>query len=293
MAALTERFTLPTSSELTRIRPFRRLVEPWQERRHLYREYAAFLDRLAETTVVPLREFAAACSPERVVFGLRHDVDDRLGSALEFARIEHERGLRATYFVLHSAPYYRTDALLPALRRLEELGHEVGFHYDLVTSQVVRGVDPRAELARELERLRDAGLDVVGAAAHGSYWGHKLGYKNTYFFRGLDSPEPGFPNVEHVGDTRLLKGTLAEFGLDYDASALGETHYWTDSRLDERGRRWHPRLADVEALVPGDAAIALVHSCHWDRSLAAKYARTLRRLAGRAFVASRKRDTHP
>jgi hypothetical protein len=293
VGGLTDDYVLPTSAEMTRAHPLRRLAEPWRDRHHLYREYADFLDRLAPLAVVPLREFGRARAADRAVFALRHDVDDRLESALEFARLEHERGLRATYFVLHSAPYYGTDALLPALRRLQDLGHEVGFHYDLVTSQVVRGVDPRAELQAELGRLRAAGLDVVGVAAHGSYWGHRLGYKNTYFFADLQGPEPGFPNFERVGDVELAKATLAEFGLDYDASALGETSYWTDSRVDRRGRRWHPRLADVESLAPGEAAIALVHSCHWDRSLAAKYARTLRRLARRAVAATSRRDTHP
>lgn len=265
---------------MTRRRPLRRLAEPWYERTHVYSAYAAFLDRLrvAETTVVPLREFRAAPSP---VFGLRHDVDDRLESALVFARLEHERGLRATYFVLHTAGYYRGPNLIPALLELQGLGHEVGFHNDLVTLQVVEGEDPRAYLASELARLRAAGLDVVGVAAHGSYWGHRLGYKNEYFFRGLDDPQPGFPNATRVGNVELAKGRLEEFGLEYDASRLGETRYWTDSWVDDTGRRWHPDLIDVPSLGATDRSIALVHSCHWDGSVADKLRRTVARLARR------------
>ena len=289
MSRTGEGFRLPASAELTRARPLRRLAEPWLERRHVYSRYAAFLDRLAgpRFEVVPLRELRSTAPGDRVAVGLRHDVDDRLGSALELARLERARGLRATYFVLHSARYYDGPDLLPALHELRRLGHEVGFHYDLVTLQVVHGGDPREYLARELARLRAAGIDVVGAAAHGSYWGHKLGYKNDYFFRGLDEPQPGFPNSERVGDVVLAKGTLDEFALEYDASRLGETHYWTDSWTDASGRRWHPDLLDLDALAPGSRAVVLVHPCHWDRSALHKAVRTAGRLARRTVEGRR------
>jgi hypothetical protein len=95
---------LEPSAEVLRVRPLRTLLRPIRERRFLYREYEAFLDQLADADrfhVVPLREFSTT-SEDRVLVGLRHDVDDRMDAALEFARLEHERGLRATYFLLHT-----------------------------------------------------------------------------------------------------------------------------------------------------------------------------------------------
>jgi hypothetical protein len=289
--SVTAGYGLPSAEELIRQRPLRRLVEPWLERGQLYSRYAAFLDRLASDRydVLPLRELGGASPAERARIGLRHDVDDRLESALVFARLERERGLRATFFVLHSAPYYVRPGLIAALREFQDLGHEIGFHYDLVSLQVVEGQDPRRYLARELARLRANGIDVVGVSAHGSYWGHKLGYMNDYFFPELGGPVAGFPAYERVGDVPLVKGELREFGLEYDASQLAELHrpseirFWTDTWVDRRGRRWHPDLAPLDALGPGDRAILLVHPCLWDRSLPAKYVRTLGRLARRAL----------
>jgi hypothetical protein len=289
-------FSLPSSAEITRVRPLHRLAEPWLERRFVYARYAAFLDRLTAPRfeVVPLRELGGFDSGTRVLVGLRHDVDSRIDSALAFARLEHDRGLRSTYFVLHTAGYYARADLVPKLRALQDLGHEVGLHYDLVTAQVVEGADPRALLASELERLRSNGIDVVGVSAHGSYWAHRLGYKNDYFFRDLPSQE-GFPNTDRVGDVVLAKGELAEFGLEYDASQLAElhnpsgAHYWTDAVFDESGRRWHTDFADLDALPAASRAVALVHPCLWDRSLASKYARTVARLARRLASASRRR----
>jgi hypothetical protein len=280
--AQSGRFTLPASAEVVRRRPIRRLVEAWREREHLYARYADFLDTIAPSGLRPVQlgDFAAA-GPG--VLGLRHDIDDRLESALVFARLEAERGVRSTYFALHTAPYYAHDDLIPALRELQDLGHEVGFHNDLVTLQVVGGGDPRAYLAAELERLRGHGIAVVGTAAHGAYWCHRLGYKNEYFFRDVDGEQPGFPNTERVGDVALQKGTLAEFGLAYDASQLETTHYWSDSWVDPEGHRWHPRHVELASLAPGARAIVLVHSCHWDASVAAKLGRTAARLARRAI----------
>jgi hypothetical protein len=244
-----------------------RVLFPLVERRFTYAEYDRFLDRLAGRDVVPLREFADG----RGDTALRHDVDDRLESALELARREHARGLRATYFVLHTAPYYGRPDLVDRLRELKALGHEVGWHNDLVTLALVHGVEPGSYLRRELERIRGGGVDVTGVSAHGSPWCHRLGFHNDYAFSDLPQPIPGFP-------TRFEPiGALADFGFDYDAYSLGEDAYFSDSRF-EQGRRAHP--ADFH-LVPGRRTIVLTHPCHWDASPMAKAGRLARRVARR------------
>ena len=242
------------------------MLFPLVERAFTYDRYGAFLDRLAAAEVVPLREFAAG----RGTIGLRHDVDDRLESALEMAELERARGVRSTYFVLHTAPYWREPTLIGRIARLQELGHEIGFHNDLVTAQKLHGLGAAAYLRAELERLRAAGIEIVGAAAHGSPWCHKLGYHNNYVFEGWDEPLPGFPNRDVPEKLRP-----SDFGLEYEAYHLGEDAYFSDARF-ETGRRWHPDALELE---PGARAIVLVHPCHWDASVRAKVARLGRRLA--------------
>src|SRR5436305_7439061 len=69
---------------------------------------------------------------------LRHDVDLSLEAALEMARIEHELGVRATYFLMTESGFYNLDSHVgqQTLRQLREWGHAVGLH----------AVYPRAEL---------------------------------------------------------------------------------------------------------------------------------------------------
>jgi hypothetical protein len=67
---------------------------------------------------------------------LRHDVDLSLDAALRLARLEHERGATATYFLMTESAFYNLDSTQgrDALQELRSLGHAVGLH----------GVYPRA-----------------------------------------------------------------------------------------------------------------------------------------------------
>jgi hypothetical protein len=251
-----------------------RLLFPLVERRFTYAEYARFLDRLDGRAVVPMREFARGEGD----LALRHDVDSRIESALELARLEYERELRATYFVLHTASYWNDAQLVPKLRRLQELGHEVGFHNDLVTLQRLEGIDAGTYVQEQLARLREGGVDVVGAAAHGSPWCHRLGFHNNYVFAGWDEPVPGFPETEVP-----QKLDPAEFGLEYEAYHVPRDVYFSDSAFVD-GRRAHP--ADLE-LELGRRTIVLTHPDHWDASALAKWRRLGGRVARRRVGAAR------
>jgi hypothetical protein len=284
-------WTPPATSKALRVRPLKVLARPWTERRFLHRHYERLLDRLSDTSrfnVVPLVEFDRA-PRDRVVVALRHDIEERFASALEMAALEERRGMRATYFILHTAPYYADvgwqqaehhESLIPGLRRLQDMGHEVGWHNDLVTLQCVLGIDPREYFAGELEWLRGHGVEVRGASSHGSYWAHRLRFHNNYFFADFeDELHDGFPNNDAVpvGERRceLSKGRLAEFGLEYEAYHLGEDHYFSDARFDAGGNRFHTDEIDLDALRPGERAIVLTHPDYWDPSVARKAGRTL------------------
>jgi len=64
---------------------------------------------------------------------LRHDVDVSPIKALEMARIEHDSGVRSTYFVMVSSSFYNALAKEneEAILEIEHLGHEIGLHFDV------------------------------------------------------------------------------------------------------------------------------------------------------------------
>ncbi|MES1247716.1 MAG: hypothetical protein ABUS54_08590 [Actinomycetota bacterium] len=61
---------------------------------------------------------------------LRHDVDLSLEAALTMARLEQERGARATYFLLTESVFYNLASHegRGAVEELRALGHAVGLH---------------------------------------------------------------------------------------------------------------------------------------------------------------------
>src|SRR5438270_1730091 len=64
---------------------------------------------------------------------LRHDIDISLRLALEIARIEHEQGVQATYFVTLHSPFYNALSRSSAeiMSQLHQWGHQLALHVDL------------------------------------------------------------------------------------------------------------------------------------------------------------------
>src|SRR5688572_2723486 len=70
--------------------------------------------------------------PKRRHLILRHDVDMCLARSVRMAEVEAEMGIQSYYFILVNTELYNINSRAGrfALRRLEELGHEVGLHFD-------------------------------------------------------------------------------------------------------------------------------------------------------------------
>lgn len=97
---------------------------------------------------------------------LRHDLDHSLRAAAVLAGIEAELGVRATYFVQVASPFYNllSGESRGLVRRIVELGHEVGLHYD---AGRYTGPGAGEEVRRDLELLGHlAGAAVVSASQH-------------------------------------------------------------------------------------------------------------------------------
>lgn len=100
--------------------------------------------------------------PDRFIIH-RHDVDRKPGNALTMARLEARRGIPATY-------YFRTieKTFQPAIiREIEDLGHEIGYHYEDLDRSNGDLDQAHKSFATELGRLRKvARIDT--ACMHGN-----------------------------------------------------------------------------------------------------------------------------
>jgi len=77
-------------------------------------------------------EFVKEGLNKGVAFFFRHDIDISLKKAVEMADFEAKNGIRSTYYILLSSPYYNALEAenLQRIRTIRELGMNVGLHYD-------------------------------------------------------------------------------------------------------------------------------------------------------------------
>jgi hypothetical protein len=94
---------------------------------------------------------------------LRHDVDLLPGNSLRFARIQHKMGIKGSYY-FRAVPESWDEAVI---REIAALGHEVGYHYESLTT--CNGNLPAAwdDFRKNLDRLR-ALVPVSTIVMHGS-----------------------------------------------------------------------------------------------------------------------------
>ena len=150
---------------------------------------------------------------------LRHDVDRLPGNSLRTARIEAAMGMKGIY-------YFRAEAESwdeAVIREIAAMGHEIGYHYESLTTCDGDVDAAYADFCRNLERLRKF-VPVRSICMHGSPrspWNSRDIWKK-YDYRAL-----GIENEPY---------------LDTDFS---KTFYLTDT-----GRRWDGWSVSVRDKIP-------------------------------------------
>ena len=107
------------------------------------------------------KEFLEAAKTRSIV--LRHDVDKLPANSLTLAKIEADFGLKGVYYFRAKACSW--DAY--AIKEIAKLGHEVGYHYEDLSTQ--KGDHQKAYEAfkQNLEELREL-VPVSTICMHGS-----------------------------------------------------------------------------------------------------------------------------
>ena len=150
---------------------------------------------------------------------LRHDVDKRPGNSLRMARMEAEEGWKAVYY-FRAVPCSWDEK---AIQEIAALGHEIGYHYECLTTCHGDLEAAWADFQKNLVALRKL-APVRSICMHGSPrspWDSRDLWKH-YDYKAL--------------------GIETEPYLDTDFST---TFYLTDT-----GRRWDGWKASVRDKIP-------------------------------------------
>lgn len=115
-------------------------------------------------TPVTVREYCTGSSTtaKKTVI-LRHDVDRKPEMAVEMASIEYEMGIPATYYFRHIPGVF--DPKL--IKKIESMGHEIGYHYEVLDKAKGDKKQAIEIFERELESFRKD-FDVRTVCMHGN-----------------------------------------------------------------------------------------------------------------------------
>ena len=255
-------------------------IEPLFRYRRLLNE----LKQLPNVTLTAFRDMTPAAVPDGVPCAIRHDVDIDIVCARQMAEIERDLEVPATYFILHTSPYYgfvedhtfyRHGCMLPYYRYLQDLGGEVALHTDAFTLYQHHGIDGAAAIECELEWLRSGGIDICGSVSHNSAQAH--GLENAAIFKGRarSSVIKSLPQVSESASAFEFNGSVtpiqvldeASLGLRYEAGedffwqtqipkemavAMEQDNYWWSSYADEtvaRAIEVNRHLLDTDRLL--------------------------------------------
>ena len=113
---------------------YRRLLESLLQQGYQFLTFEQYLQ--AKNDLPAEGDLQAKRSSNEVIFKqsdlpskyllLRHDVDLKAANSLATARIEHELGIRASYYFRVVPQSNQPDII----RAIAELGHEIGYHYE-------------------------------------------------------------------------------------------------------------------------------------------------------------------
>ncbi|HAG17292.1 MAG TPA: hypothetical protein DCG69_12340 [Bacteroidales bacterium] len=239
-----------------------------------YAHYEKLLQVLSNEkfVVLPLQNFKDSINDEKVLIGMRHDVDCHPFKALEMAKMEHNYGIRASYFFLSSAAYtgkfnankFERNLCMKAIYlEIQNLGNEIGIHNDLISIMIEHNADPFVFNKEELTYFKSIGINIVGTAAHGSAISSKT-VKNYQIFSNFAQQ-----NIIEYNSRYYFIGThsLAEYGYLYEAYFIPFNRYFSESGgVWSTGGSFDKLLENLNTSKAGDRIQILTHPVWWGKT---------------------------
>ena len=149
---------------------------------------------------------------------LKHDVETNVLKALKLAEIEQKYGHRGSYYV--QAYLVKDKRNIDLLKQIQQMGHEVSYHYDVMDSNKGNLDKAIEEFEFNRKQFVRRGFKVITVCQHGNPVVERVGYtSNRDFFRSEKVQE--------------LYSDVADIMVDYKEKFNTEYSYFSDA-----GRRF-------------------------------------------------------
>ena len=110
-----------------------------------------------------LDEYFEDQNRDEKTFIMRHDVDKKPENSLEIAKIEHELGIKSTFYFRTTNEVFKEDIIC----QIRDLGHEIGYHYEVLAKANGDFKLAIETFQRELSQFRNF-TDIKTISRHGS-----------------------------------------------------------------------------------------------------------------------------
>jgi hypothetical protein len=211
--------------------------------------YAEICKALQSHNVVTVQYYLSNV-PESPYIVLRHDVDRSPKNALAMAKLEHEYGIQSTYYFR-----YPNTFNMRVMKQIYSLGHEIGYHYEVLDK--ARG-DCRKAIAvfqKELEIFREF-FPVKTVCMHGNpltRWDGRDIW-SLYDFRDFGLLGEGFLSCSDISTY------LTDTGRNWNGN-----HNFKDRLQAENENRNFRSTADVIRFLNRKKASSIYLNCHPER----------------------------
>lgn len=191
------------------------------ERDFTLKKYTELCEAIVSSSYVPMtiQEYLNQHPDKSII--LRHDVDRKPDRAQKMALIEHEHGIRSTYYFRTVKEVFQPDII----RNIADLGHEIGYHYE-VLDKAKGDVNKAIEIfGQELKDLREI-ASIKTICMHGN------------------------PLTSWLNRDLWTNYSFDNFGI------IGEAYLSIDYKnvfyLSDTGRRWNSRFSVKDVVKVND-----------------------------------------
>ncbi len=185
----------------------------------IYSEWEDFCKALSDsglrsvTSASVLQDAIKGNSCEKRFVTLKHDVESLPSKALDFARIEHKYGHRASYYV---QSYLMNEENYSIFSQIQQLGHEVSYHHDVMDGAKGDWQAAMAIYKENLDKFSRLGFDVTTVCQHGN---PVSDFANRDFFRS-DLVQNLYPDqadimVDFMRKINREYTYISDFGMSY------------------------------------------------------------------------------
>lgn len=179
----------------------------------VYKYWDQFCRDLKENGIVsiPAKEVKESMTSFLV---LKHDIENTVPKAYKLAEIENKYGHRGTFYA-HA--YLLDDPQnVELLRKMQAMGHEISYHYDVMDSNHGNLDGAIREFEENRQRFEKLGFPIITVCQHGNPVVERIGYtSNRDFFRS--------------SRVQALYTNIADIMVDYKEKYHTDYSYFSDT----------------------------------------------------------------